>query len=389
MQSCLKVLLCLVVLSIPCDARETLFVNVKVFDGEHLLPSTNVLVRDGKIVEVGDAAASDLADVVPGDGSTLLPGLIDCHVHAFFPGHLEQAAIFGVTTQLDMMAIPQMASMFRRQQQDGKANDRSDYYSAGAAVTVKGGHGTQFGFKVPTLEKAEDADAFVAARIDEGSDYIKIIYDDGGVYGFGKPTLTKEMMAAAIEATHSRGKMAVAHIGSREGARLAISLGIDGLVHGFADESMDDAFVDLAKEKGVFVVPTAAVIKSMKLPKTAYDFLAKDANLGPFMTQANTSALQLRFPGSDRFKLDYAHLNKAIGQLHAANVPILAGTDAQNPGTTYGVSLHHELELLVDAGLTPASALAAATSLPAKHFQLEDRGRVAPGLRADSGSCRR
>ena len=64
-------------------------------------------------------------------------------------------------------------------------------------------------------------------------------------------------------------------------------------------------------------------------------------------------------------------------------MPILAGTDAPNPGTAHGASIHRELELLVRAGLAPIEALRAATSAPAKAFSLLDRGRVAAGLRAD------
>jgi imidazolonepropionase-like amidohydrolase len=64
-------------------------------------------------------------------------------------------------------------------------------------------------------------------------------------------------------------------------------------------------------------------------------------------------------------------------------VEILAGSDAPNPGTAHGASLHHELELLVRAGLTPIEALRAATSAPARRFGLADRGRIAPGQRAD------
>jgi imidazolonepropionase-like amidohydrolase len=70
-----------------------------------------------------------------------------------------------------------------------------------------------------------------------------------------------------------------------------------------------------------------------------------------------------------------------VRQLHAAGVPLLAGTDAPNPGTTHGASLHREL--LVNAGLTTTEALAAATSVPARIFGLRDRGRIAPGMRAD------
>ena len=77
---------------------------------------------------------------------------------------------------------------------------------------------------------------------------------------------------------------------------------------------------------------------------------------------------------------------QATGRLHHAGVPLLAGTDAADVGvlgTAHGVSLHGELSLLVDAGLTPIDALRAATSTPADRFGLTDRGRVRSGLQAD------
>jgi imidazolonepropionase-like amidohydrolase len=73
----------------------------------------------------------------------------------------------------------------------------------------------------------------------------------------------------------------------------------------------------------------------------------------------------------------------AIPPLAAAHVRILAGTDAGNPGTAPGISMHGELEYLVTAGLTPEQALAAATSVFADTFHLTGRGRIALGLRAD------
>jgi hypothetical protein len=72
-----------------------------------------------------------------------------------------------------------------------------------------------------------------------------------------------------------------------------------------------------------------------------------------------------------------------MSQLREAGVPILAGTDAPNPGTTFGASLHRELELLVRAGLAPVEALRAATSVPAAKFNLIGRGRLKPGMVAD------
>jgi imidazolonepropionase-like amidohydrolase len=74
---------------------------------------------------------------------------------------------------------------------------------------------------------------------------------------------------------------------------------------------------------------------------------------------------------------------QVVAQLSARGVPILAGTDHNNRGTAPGSSLHGELEFLVAAGLTPMQALSAATAATAMAFRLKDRGRIAPGLRAD------
>ncbi len=82
-------------------------------------------------------------------------------------------------------------------------------------------------------------------------------------------------------------------------------------------------------------------------------------------------------------KISCEGANQAVRQLKAARVPILAGTDVGNPGTAQGASMHGELELLVRAGLTPVEALRAATEAPAAAFHLDDRGRIAPGKRAD------
>lgn len=78
-----------------------------------------------------------------------------------------------------------------------------------------------------------------------------------------------------------------------------------------------------------------------------------------------------------------ATMHENVRLLHAAGVPTLAGTDAPNAGTAHGAGMFAELELLVEAGLSPADALAAATSVPARGFALADRGRLAPGLRGD------
>jgi hypothetical protein len=110
----------------------------------------------------------------------------------------------------------------------------------------------------------------------------------------------------------------------------------------------------------------------------------KAPRLEPNTSVAARGTLQQAFPMRPNAKpRDFNVAKETVRRLKAAGVPILAGTDAPNPGTAHGVALHRELELLVESGLTPVEALAAATSVPASSFHLADRGRIEKGRRAD------
>ncbi len=371
-------------LSINGMAQESIyFENVTVFDGQRKIDATNVLIGRGKIEAIGnDVKSPDRSRKIDGKGRTLLPGMIDSHTHVWMESQLQQAAMFGVTTELDMMSVPENVAMFRKQQVDGKANDRADVYSAGAAVTVKGGHGTQFGFAVPTVEGAADSAQFVNERIREGSDYIKLILEDGRAYGRVIPTIDRDTFSIAVRAAHEKRKLAVAHVSTAANAQLALECDIDGLVHLFADQVVAPEWIDMAKAKKLFVVPTASVLSNTtgaNMSKLVID----DEHLKPLLNQECVVNLTRAFPARPGQEQGWETLKENISKLNRAGIPILAGTDAANPGTDHGISMHQEMRLLVQAGLTNEQALAAATSIPAMHFKLADRGQIAPGMRAD------
>lgn len=353
--------------------------NVRIFDGSHVIQKGDVWVEHGLIKAVAAKVnAPSGVPAVDGTGQTLLPGLIDAHVHTWSDAP-RQALVFGVTTELDMFTDYKYAAKIRKEQAEDKDLDYADLRSAGTLVTAPKGHGTEYGIPIPTISSPDEAQAFVDARIAEGSDYIKIIYDDGKAYGINVPTISKETMAAVVAAAHKRGKLAVAHIGSLQGARDAIAAGVDGLAHLFIDAYPDPEFAAFAAQHHVFVVPTLSVLASIS-GVAAGKSIADDPRLQTFLTPdaiANLNRMFLRKSGS------FVYPQETIRQLKAHHVPVLAGTDAPNPGTTHGASLHGELELLVGSGLTPVEALTAATSGPAAAFHLPDRGQIAPGKRAD------
>jgi imidazolonepropionase-like amidohydrolase len=364
------------------SGRATVIKNVRIFDGSTVIPTGAVIIEGGKIKSVGKTVASpDGAEIIDGTGHTLLPGLIDSHAHAYGPA-LKQAVMFGVTTELDMFSDHRTAAQMRKEQAEGKAAGRADLFSAGTLVTAPGGHGTEYGLKIPTITAPGEAQTFVDARIDEGSDYIKIVYDDGKLYGLKFPTVSKETMAALIASAHKRGKLAVVHISTLEGARDAIEAGADGLVHIFSDRAPDPEFPRMVAARRAFVIPTLTVTESVTGVASGAT-LATDSALANALSPTDAADLKKSFPARPGAKTSYAAAEEALRQLKAARVSILAGTDAPNPGTVHGASIHRELELLVKAGLTPVEALAAATSAPAAQFRLSDRGRIEPGRRAD------
>ncbi len=368
--------------SLPAASQtKTYFKDVRVFDGLNLLPSTNVLVEGEKITRMGHSidVPSD-ATVIDGAGKTLMPGLIDAHCHVYGSA-LEDAIETGVTTELDMFTDAKMAESVRTEQEAGRMLDRADLYSAGTLVTAPGGHGTEYGFAIPTLSSPDSAQIFVDARLAEGSDYIKIVLDNGGIFGRKIPTLSIATVRAVVEAAHKRGRLAVAHIGSLQEAREAIEAGVDGLMHAPSDVVPDKAFIKLAREHGVFVCPTLSVINSATGGSNAA--IVTDTNVVRYATKANIENLEKSFPHSATATANYNAASAATKMLQLGHVPILAGTDAPNPGTAHGVGLHRELELLVQAGLTPVHALAAATGNAADAFHLRDRGHIGVGFRAD------
>ena len=324
-------------------AAATTIVNAKVFDGTKSRDWTSVRFADGLITNCSAAPAAQEGDeVIDAGGGTVLPGLIDAHVH-LVPGALEQSLTFGVTTVLDMFSQPDLVA--RAKEQAVSRPDVADVRSSGIGATAPGGHPSLMYAPFPTLTAADQAERFVAERIAEGADYLKIISGAGGLW----PSLDSETIRSLVTAAHARGLLVVAHVSSTAGVEEVVSAGVDVVAHVPAAAELDKALVERMAAAGIVVGPTLATIENTLGERGGAAVAAEDN----------------------------------VRRLADAGVTLLAGTDAPNPGTVFGASLHRELELLVRCGISPARALAAATSEPARVFGLADRGRVAAGQRAD------
>ncbi len=362
-------------MSEPVTGRTTVIENVRIFDGTRVRPADRLVMRDGKLL-ASDADIPKDAVTVDGNGLIALPGLIDAHTHTYGPARRD-ALRFGVTSMVDMFTSP-----LEFQDRDDRAGfsetDKAALFSAGMLATAEGGHGTQFGVPVTTLSEPAEAAQWVADRKAEGSDFIKLVYMSGNPMFRSLDLATTK---AVIEEAKAQDLMVVAHISRHDDAEDLVDAGIDGLVHIFADREISDELVQKMLDRNVFVIPTLAVIAMIDGEDPGRSVL-DDPQLAEHLTEAQRSGLAGSFgrpiPG---FVLNNALHN--VGVLHAAGVRILAGSDAPNPGTAHGATLHQELELLVDAGMRPLDALNSATAWVAESFNLVGRGDLRPGARAD------
>lgn len=186
--------------------------NVRVFDGLRVVPDATVVVRNGRIHALGRHL--DVPPNVPeidGSGKTLMPGIIDSHGHAHERRQLERAAQFGITTIMDMQSVNPFATQMYGEQRRGEAHDRADFFSAINPATVEEGYPYIFTpdvVETPTLDSPEEADGFVRRRIAEGSYPIKIFLENGEIFGFEMPVLSRETVRALVRAAHRRGRLA-------------------------------------------------------------------------------------------------------------------------------------------------------------------------------------
>lgn len=379
----------------------TAIIHARVFDGENTTENQAVIIDGTRIVSVGGPVPAG-AQIVDAAGATLLPGLIDAHVHTS-PESLKLALSFGVTTELEMQGT---STKYNRAHISGD-DTMADVRSAGFGITPPGGHPSELFPKggrptdddddhpapasgapaivMPFSTTPAEAVAFIPQLVDSGSDYIKFMVDDGSVEGHpGLPMLDQATLDAGVAEAHRLGALTVAHALTIDATQMAVDAGIDGLAHLFMDRPHTPQIIDAISESGAFVV-ACVVLNASMMGITGADFAA-DPRVHSKLTPEWLATIHASFNRYPQGNL--SDVLASVKALHDAGVDLVVGTDASVAvpflgGLAHGASVHHELQLLVQAGLTPTEALTAATSTPARRFGLTDRGRIAEGLRAD------
>ncbi|KAK5088469.1 hypothetical protein LTR05_002687 [Lithohypha guttulata] len=407
----------------------TIISNVRLFDGTNVHDKARVTFDSdsGTILEVNtspdassvDPSANSKATTIDGAGHTLLPGLIEAHVHVYdlhLPPGADHSQVLhtplkcGVTTICDMHSDPDTILNFRRDiEEDVEAARKGkgtvslcDLKSSLYGATIEGGwpkpivlaHEPSDELKAkvskwPSLTPSNASD-FIASHKSTGADYIKLMQENCCSLALPTnsiPVASLETQTAVVNAAHKANLLVVGHATSRESTEIVLNSGADGLTHTFIDQSPTEDIIELYKKNNAFVIPTLVVLSSLtnelqglreKYAKIASEHLGV---IDDFTKQTMVEFLGMKAP-----QCAIEHGFETIRMFRKHGVDVVAGTDsaAGLKGTGIGPSLWMELELYVErCGMSVIEALRSATGVSADRFRFDDRGKVEVGRRAD------
>lgn len=379
----------------------TLIRNARVFDSETgtLGAPSDVFIESGRVIEVSPAgmAQRQPGRVIDAANRVLLPGLFDMHVHAgFWDGGLQIAT--GVTSARDMGGDNPTLLQIMEQERVGTL--MMPRLTAAGFIEGESENAARSGFVINTLEEARRA---IDWYHEHGYPQVKI-YN----------SFPREILSATTAYAHSKGMRVSGHVPVWMRAEEAVLAGYDEIQHinqlllnFLVDDKTDtrtllrfqlpaekvgtldfdseavQKFIALLAARKIVIDPTLATFDYIRQRDgTLSQAFAAVADHVPPDVRRSFYAAQMEIPSEavrQVYEKSYAAMVEFTGRLYRAGVPLVAGTD-DIPGFT----LQRELELYVQAGLTPAQALQVATYNAAKYSRvLDDRGVISPGRRAD------
>lgn len=384
----------------------TALTNARVIDGTGATPLERgtVIISGGTIEAVGAAstvAIPDGAAVLDMTGKTIMPGMINAHGHVQ-KGHdasipvrqdlvqrLETYASYGVTTVVSLGAIPEgeLVQISLRDVQDGVELDRARVYTSGMSINRVPADGG--GMRV--ISTPEDARAAVDRVADLGVDVVKFHLDNPPA------KMSDETWGAVIEQAEARGLRAIPHLWFLADAKATVDKGVVALGHSVRDVDVDEALITAMKERNVGYIPTLTRELSVFVYETTPAFLSDPfflRGISVYQDQVDvvtTPEYQEKLrndPAVQSIKQALVQAQTNLKLLSDGGVLIGFGTDGGVPNAnTYGrwegYFEHVELELMVEAGLSPLQALTAATGGSARVSNLDHLGTIEPGKTAD------
>jgi imidazolonepropionase-like amidohydrolase len=394
------------------SANDTFVIDgANIWDG-----SGGPAIRDGRLVFKGERIQAvgprsavrvpEDATVIQAQGKTLIPGLINAHGHVGMTrglkagkenydrenilAHLRQYARYGVTTLLSLGTDFDEIFALRGPAGPGET-PRATVFTAGRGFTGKAGYPAVLpgNAGIPReVDSIEEVRANVAELAKQKVDMVKIWVDDHwGHYKKIRP----ELYRAIITEAHKNQLRVMAHIFYLEDAKQLVEAGIDGFAHSIRDKEIDEALIAMLKQKKTFLVPTLVREESTFVyaqpPAFLDDHFFNRLVAPEVIRQLKDPAYGERVKSDPDFSKYPGQLKmgqKNLKKLWDAGITVAFGSDSGPPARFQGFFEHRELELMVEAGLTPAQALQIATSRTAATLGISrDFGTLAKGKRAD------
>jgi imidazolonepropionase-like amidohydrolase len=387
-------------------------------------PDATIVIAGDKIQLAGAGITLELtqgAKIIDGRGKWVVPGLVDSHVHFFQSGNLytrPDAADFNAVmpyakevernkARLDATFKVWLASGVTSVADVGgpfwnfDVRDRALASQAAPRMVVAGPLISMIAdppldLGDPPIIKIESPDAaraLVARELARNPDFIKVWF----IYEKGDDVAAHEaIVKAAGDAAHAAGKRLAVHATELVVAKAALRAGADYLVHSVFDEPVDDEFIALVKKNHALYCPTLFVMESYELAlsnqwrPTPEELSRADPEILAAMDDLNEIPADKR-PARVAKQMAAAKMPdpprigmENLKRVSDAGVTIVMGTDAGNIGTLHGPSIHREMKMMVESGLTPLQVLRSATFNGAKTIGMEGKtGEVEAGMLAD------
>lgn len=390
--------------------KPVVFEGARIIDGTGRPPLENAaLVLDGSVIRAvgkkGSLRYPKGAEVVDVGGKTFIPALINLHGHLGLTRGLEQSAenytkqivlaqlekylAYGVGTIVSLGSDQGLIYKLREVQRTESLSG-ARLYTAGRGFGVPGGYPPRLAnapdrFRPQTVDEARNQVRELAAQ---RPDFVKIWVDDD----FGRvPKMRSEIFQTVINEAHQYGLRVVAHMFYLEDAKALVEAGIDGLAHSIRDQAVDQHLINAMKASGVFLVPTLVRDESTFIFATGPawlddPFFQAGLEAGVLETLHSPSFIN-RFrlnPNLEKLRAAFELGKDNLKTLFGAGVKIGLGSDSGPPARFQGFFEHRELQLMVEAGLTPMQAIVAATGTAAEILRAgSEFGTLEPGKKAD------
>jgi imidazolonepropionase-like amidohydrolase len=356
--------------------------------GTPAIENGTLVMRAGRIVAVGAAARVPVppgAMTIASSGRTIVPGLVNAHGHAQASGtggavredllrRLRTYAAYGVTTVVSLGQGGETREVVRlREEQDSGAPDRARVYTSGPSLR-----------RVSSPAAArEGVERLAAERVDR----IKFHMEEA------PNAISPETYGAIINTAHAGGRRVAAHIFTLDEAKGVVGRGVDVVAHSVRDRVVDEALIAEMRKRGTAYVPTLTREVSVFVYESTPAFFSDPFFLRGLplyradMDTLRDPARQQRVrqdTSAQAIKAALKHAMQNLKILSDAGVAIALGTDSgAGTGRWPGYFEHLEMEMMVDAGMTPMQVLVAATGTAARISGLDHLGTIAPGKAAD------